>query len=175
MTFDLTLLDQFRKTPLPAGYLADVRTLYSPKDDVHAALAMLLGSAKVRLHIAMYGFDDEELAGIVLAAMANPDVTVSLTLDSSQAGGVHERKLLTSENYPATSVSTGRSEFGDIMHLKMIVADDIRISGSTNWSNGGERKQDNELTVVSNKLIADEAAGRIAEIHAWQLAHVAQR
>jgi len=173
MAFDLTLLDQFRKTPLPAGYPADIRTLYSPKDDVHAGLMMLLKSAKSRVHIAMYGFDDEELAQVVLERMQAPSVSVSLTFDSSQASGVHERKLLAGVNYPATSIAVGRSERGALMHMKCIVVDDIRISGSTNWSSGGESLQDNELTIISNALIANEAAGRIAEIHAWMLARAA--
>jgi phosphatidylserine/phosphatidylglycerophosphate/cardiolipin synthase-like enzyme len=105
--------------------------------------------------------------------MQAPSVSVSLTFDSSQASGVHERKLLAGVNYPATSIAVGRSERGAIMHMKCIVVDDIRISGSTNWSSGGESLQDNELTIISNALIANEAAGRIAEIHAWMLARAA--
>lgn len=171
--FMLTELDAFRKTPLPPNYPANVRTLYSPKDDIHAALLKIIKAAEHRLVVAMYGLDDEALAAALLEQMKNPAVQVILTLDSSQAGGVHERTLLADMAFPATSVAVGRSERGAIMHLKMLVADDVRVSGSTNWSDGGESKQDNELTVVADKIVADEAADRIAEIHAWMLTHAA--
>lgn len=167
---DLTLLDGFRREQLPVGYLANVRTLYSPVDDVHGALLLLLKSARSSLDVGMYGFDDEELAGVLLEKMRDENVKVTLTLDSSQAGGVHERKLLADEGFPATSVAVGRSERGAIMHMKCVVVDRrIRISGSTNWSDGGERLQDNEMTVIADELIAGEAADRIGEIHEHML------
>lgn len=170
MALSLTALDRFRRAPLPAGYLSNVRTLYSPVDDVHGALALVLRSAQSSLDVAMYGFDDEEFAGILLEKMRDPGIRVTLTLDSSQAGGVHERRLLAAQGYPATLVATGRSEFGAIMHQKLVVADRrIRVSGSTNWSDSGERKQDNEATFIDDELIAVEAAQRIAEIHAHML------
>lgn len=169
-SLDLTVLDRFRREQLPDGYLPFVRTLYSPVDDVHGALVLLLKSATSSLDVAMYGFDDEELAGVLLEKMRSENVRVTLTLDSSQAGGVHERKLLAGEDFPSTSVAVGRSEKNAIMHMKCIVVDrKIRISGSTNWSDGGEREQDNEFTVIANEKIAGEAADRIGEIHAHML------
>jgi phosphatidylserine/phosphatidylglycerophosphate/cardiolipin synthase-like enzyme len=115
----------------------------------------------------MYGFDDEELAGIMLSKLKNENVYVQLTLDSSQAGGVHERTLLTQEAFPLSSVAIGRSEKGAIMHLKTGVIDGtILFTGSTNWSTGGESLQDNQLTVEINPLAATMATARIGAIHA---------
>lgn len=166
---DLTVLDQFRRDPLPADWdLPGVRTLYSPIDQVHAALVLLISSAETSLDLALYGFDDQELADVIEAKLRDAGVAVTLTLDSSQAGGVHERRILAAENYPATSIAVGRSERGAIIHLKEVVVDGkIRISGSTNWSGSGEGLQDNEMTVIMDDKVAAEATKRLMELHHW--------
>jgi phosphatidylserine/phosphatidylglycerophosphate/cardiolipin synthase-like enzyme len=167
---DLTILDQFKATPFPPGYPTDVRTLYSPVDDLKGALLYLIHSARQEICVAMYGLDDAELAGALKVQLADPAVHVQLTLDSSQAGGPHERALLAAEGFPNSSIAIGRSEKGAIMHLKMMVIDGtVLVTGSTNWSAGGEHLQDNELTVAIHPARAAEARIRIGEIHAHML------
>ena len=52
------------------------------------------------------------------------------------------------------------------MHLKEGVVDgSIVFTGSTNWSDGGETKQDNQLTVEISPAAASVATGRIGMIH----------
>lgn len=167
---DLTILDQFATSPFPPGYSPNERTFYSPVDNVHGALKAVLSSATRSLIIAMYGFDDDELAAIIHEKLTTEHIYVQLTLDSSQAGGVHEHTLLTSEAYPSSSVAIGRSEKGAIMHLKEGVIDGVIIfNGSTNWSTGGESAQDNQLDVEINPLKAAVATARIGAIHANML------
>lgn len=163
---DLAALDQFKTGGFPADYPAWARTWYSPVDDVHGALRTLVASAQSSLVIAMYGFDDPELADIIKAKLADPAIVVQLTLDSSQAGGVHEREILAEEAYPASSVAIGRSEKSAIMHLKEVVIDGLDvITGSTNWSSSGESLQDNTLVLIRDRVVAAEARTRIDAIH----------
>ncbi len=167
---DLSVLDQFASAPFPPGYPSDRRIFYSPVDNVHGALKAVLSSAQRSIVLAMYGFDDEELAGILKEKLTAENVYVQLTLDSSQAAGVHEKSLLTGEAFPSSSVAIGRSEKGAIMHLKEGVVDGtILITGSTNWSTGGESLQDNQLTISIDPLGATMATARLGAIHAHML------
>jgi phosphatidylserine/phosphatidylglycerophosphate/cardiolipin synthase-like enzyme len=163
---DLSQLDKHSAAGFPPGSLPTLRTFFSPVDDVHGALVDLVQSASQSLVLAMYGFDDQELADALLEKLNAEHVFVQFTLDSSQAAGVHEKRILAAESYPASSVATGRSEKGAIMHLKMVIVDGLDVvTGSTNWSASGETLQDNQLTVVRDPLLAAKSRSRIDAIH----------
>jgi phosphatidylserine/phosphatidylglycerophosphate/cardiolipin synthase-like enzyme len=162
MGLSITDLDQYKAggAAVDPSYPVGMRTFYSPHDDVHGALKALVGAATKSLVVAMYGYDDDELAEMIAHLIDNPAIYVQITLDKSQAGGVHERTLLEKYKHEmdSNSVAIGTSEKGAIMHRKMVIVDGIwRLSGSTNWSVGGETKQDNELTVVNSATACAEA------------------
>lgn len=164
-------LDQYAHAGFPADYPPNMRTFYSPVDDVHGALLAVVKSARESLVLSMYGFDDDELADAIREKLEDEHVQVLLTLDSSQAGGVHEKALLAREDYPRSIVAVGRSERGAIMHEKQLIVDGlIVVKGSTNWSTGGESKQDNECSIVFDRAEAHLARCRADAIHAHMLA-----
>lgn len=167
---DLSVLDQYKTSGFAVGYPPDTRTFYAPVDDLHGALLYIVQSARKELCVAMFGFDDQELADAIKGKLSDPTCFVQLTLDKTQASGVHEKAILAQESYPNSSIAVGSSEHGAIMHLKMLAVDGVWLcKGSTNWSDGGERLQDNELTIRYNPIETNEARIRIQHIHANML------
>lgn len=164
----LTELDKHKATPFPPGYPDSARTFYAPVDDVHGALTDLLQSASKSLVIAMYGYDDAQLNDVIKAQLQTDKIYVQMSLDRSQSTGAAEKQILSSwrNDVIGKSIAIGTSEKGAIMHLKLAIIDSVDVvTGSTNWSASGETKQDNQLTVIRDPLVAAEARARLDIIH----------
>lgn len=144
-TFSLSDLQQYTKEKAYATSASkDFHLFYVGRDDVHDVLKHVLSRVSVSLYLNMFGFDDDELNDILMAKAMDPSVTMLITLDKSQAGGIHEKKLLASDiaKNPAaynTHFVVGQSLTRQISHTKGFVADGkVGGEGSTNWSASGE-------------------------------------
>jgi hypothetical protein len=145
----------------PDGYSTTDLTFYAPRDPgVHAVIVWALLQTTHTVAVNMYGFDDPHAAAIIQGYTERPDIVVTLSLDKSQAGGKAEKELLTRFNHDliGNSIAIGHSSRGAISHDKLVVVDGLYlIAGSTNWSQGGEQLQDNQLTISRVPLAAAEA------------------
>jgi hypothetical protein len=144
-TFTLHDLQQYTQEKTYSNTASkDFHLFFVGRDDVHDVLKHVLSRASVSLYLNMFGFDDDELNDILMAKALDPQITMLITLDKSQAGGVHEKKLLDSDiakNPSAfnTHFVTGQSATHQISHTKGFVADGrVGGEGSTNWSASGE-------------------------------------
>ena len=144
-TFDLIELQQYtRETTYATTASKDFHLFYVGRDNVHEILKYVLSRASVSLYLNMFGFDDEELNDILMQQALDPSITMMITLDKSQAGGVHEKKILDSDiaRDPIkfnTYFVVGESASHQISHTKGFVADGkVGGEGSTNWSLSGE-------------------------------------
>ena len=174
----LSELDQFKTVAFPPGYPPAARTFYSPVDDVHGALTAVLESASHSVVVSMYGYDDAELNKVLRSKLADEKIFVQLSLDSTQAAGRAEKPLLAEwlNDGTGNSIAIGHSEKSAIMHLKLVIVDGLDvITGSTNWSTSGETKQDNQLTVTRDPLVAAEARARVDIIHDDMLKQMAAK
>ena len=163
----------------PHGYSREYLTFYAPRDPgVHEVLLWTLLQAKSSIAINMYGFDDPQVVSVLLHHVTNPQMIVTLTLDSSQAGGQAEKPLLAKlrNDLPGNSIAIGRSEKGKISHDKLMVVDGLYlITGSTNWSFGGEEQQDNQLTLSRDPIACTEARAVIDLDHDIMLKQMAAK
>ena len=145
-TFTLRDLQQFtREKVFSPAASNDVHLFFAGRDDLHGVLKYVLSRVSVSLYLNMYGYDDEELNDILMAKVVDPNITVMITLDKSQAGSSKtEQALLASDaaRNPAafnTHFVIGESATRQISHTKGFVADGkVAGEGSTNWSKAGE-------------------------------------
>ena len=144
-TFTLNDLAQFTKEGAYSNNASpDFHLFYVGRDNVHEILKYILSRVSTSLYLNMFGYDDEELNNILMDKVADPNILVMITLDKSQSGGIHEKRLLDSDeaNNPTlfnTHFTLGESLTHQISHTKGFVADGkVGAEGSTNWSNSGE-------------------------------------
>ena len=160
----------------------DSRLFLVGRDDVHGVLMHLYTRVSLSIEGTMFGFDDDDLNDVIMGHVEDPNVVVEQVLDSSQAGGVHEKRLLASdaakdpEKYAADFVIM-RSDTGQIVHTKGAVLDGlVGYEGSTNWSASGEgqgiglhgaanqtgfKAQENTLMVFTNRVQIAKLSARI--------------
>jgi hypothetical protein len=171
-----------RMTP---GY-GDSWLFYVGRDDVHGVLKTILTDETMALKLSMFGYDDEELNDVIVKKLQDEMVKVQITLDKSQAGGVHERKILEANATLAgerwfNSVAIGQSETHQIVHTKggVLVSQGLWFEGSTNWSASGEgtgrhpdgtheagyKAQENTLLVSANPVHLIRFATRLDASH----------
>jgi len=105
--------------------------------------------------------------------LADDHVYVQMSLDRSQASGVHEKEILAkwSNDSFGNSIAIGTSSVRNaISHLKIVIVDGVyTVKGSTNWSLSGEQEQDNELTLSRNAVIAAETRAVLDLNHDFML------
>lgn len=126
----------------------------------------------------MYGFADGHMVSVLRHYAHDPKMIVTLSLDSSQAGGESEKALLEKlkNDLGGNSIAIGRSEKGAISHDKLMVVDGLYlVTGSTNWSFGGEAEQDNQLTLARDPIACAEARAVIDLDHDLMLKRMAEK
>jgi hypothetical protein len=165
----------------------DLRGFYVGRDDVHGVLLYLLSNVTLSLKLNMFGYDDDELAGKITELVENPKVFVQVTLDKSQSGGVHEKKVIASQAASdpvafAADFAIGQSASHQISHTKGGVLDGlVAFEGSTNWSASGQgtgiglrgtanqpgfKAQSNTLWVTTNPYEISKFSARLDYEHA---------
>jgi PLD-like domain len=163
----------------PHGYSRDYLTFYAPRDPgVHQVLLWALLQAKSSVAINMYGFDDPHMAALLHHYAITPKMMVTLSLDSTESKVGSEPELLEmlKNDLDGNSIAIGRSEESAISHDKLMVVDGLYlVTGSTNWSFGGEVKQDNQLTLTRDPIACAEARAVIDLNHDSMLKQMAAK
>jgi hypothetical protein len=161
---------------------SDSRLFLVGRDDCHGVLMSLYSRVSLSIESTMFGFDDDELNEVIWGKVQDPNVVTEFVLDRSQAGGIHEKKILASDvaadpaKFAADFVIT-TSETSQIVHTKGGILDGVvGYEGSMNWSASGEgqgiglrgaanvkgfKAQENTLLVFTNPVQIAKLAARI--------------
>lgn len=155
---DWAKLATYAATPFPPGWNPNEYVFFSPRDPgVHSAILDVVNSCGHSVYANHFGFTDADVAKTLAGKLADPAVLAIVNLDDQQESGPTEKKLVEATFAPeiGTSVAIGHSIHNAISHLKVTVVDGLyTISGSTNLSLAGEQKQDNELRITRDPLMA---------------------
>ncbi len=179
-TLQLFGLDQLAPFTREKGFSAkdsrDFRVFYVGRDEVHEVLKYLLARCSRSLRLNMFGYDDDELDAIIRHLIESEHVYVQGTLDKSQSGGVHEKKILAGWSQEVrASFAIGQSATHQITHTKGGVIDGlVAWEGSTNWSASGEgtdpkKAQNNTLAVYTNPIEIAKFTAELDEEHTTAL------
>lgn len=198
MTDDPRLQELGRFTPegkLTPGY-GDHYLFMVGRDDCHGILHYLIPKETMVFKMNMFGYDDEELNKDIMALFKNPNVRVQVSLDKSQAGGVHEKKIVALDEQLDSvdfynSFCILQSATHQISHTKggVLVGQGIAFEGSMNWSNSGEgtgislkpgkpvpgyKAQNNTLLISTNPTFISRFSARLDSEHQIGLAQQAK-
>lgn len=182
-TFTLDDLAQFTSEgTFSASDSPDSRLFLVGRDDCHGVLMHLYGRVSLSIESTMFGYDDDELNGVIWSKVEDPNIVTEFVLDKSQSGGVHEKKIIASDvaadpaRFAADFVVT-TSATSQIVHTKGGILDGVvGYEGSMNWSASGEgagiglrgaanatgfKAQENTLMVFTNPVQIAKLAARI--------------
>lgn len=138
------LVEKYARDAKVTGF-GDHFLFFVGRDDVHGLLLELITGETNMLKMNMFGYDDEDLDAAILKLIKSEDVRCQITLDKSQASGVHEKKIITGDKAAlgtafGNSFVIGQSATHQISHTKggILVGQGLGFEGSTNWSASGE-------------------------------------
>ncbi len=129
---------------------SEIEVYFSPKDNTSNRIIELIKSAKTYIYIPTFLITHNKIAQeLIIAKQRGVDVRIIIDANSTSTRNTKHailRKsgvLLKTENYA-----------GKLHSKTMIIDDKYLISGSMNFSNSGENKNDENLLVIKDNKIA---------------------
>jgi len=129
---------------------AEVKVLFSPEAgaEILETLVARIEGAEERIYILMYSFTVDELAQALIGKYED-GVDLRVVMDRRQAG----MEKAVDETLIRAGVPVMRlgGSNGGYMHIKMMIVDDVVITGSYNWSRGATEKNDENLLIIEDE------------------------
>lgn len=143
---------------------------FSPGGHCDAVVVHALDAATTRADVAIYGLNRSPIVDAIIDAKKR-GVAVRVLLDNVQSAGKKEQAVL--RRFDAAGVPHHHQHHKGIMHLKLLVTEQVAIWGSFNWTDPATLENDEVLSVARcpdmAALIAPEFEAR------WQAAEKAER
>jgi phosphatidylserine/phosphatidylglycerophosphate/cardiolipin synthase-like enzyme len=143
------------ETPNPTITIDDTRidTYFSPDDGVLAALVPVLESARESIYFLAYSFTSNQL-GEIVRQKAEADVTVAGVMDDEQ---VRSNQGTEFDPFRQADLDVRLDGIDGLMHHKVFIVDEkIVVMGSYNFSQSAEERNDENMLVIYNPVIAEQ-------------------
>jgi len=129
----------------------NISAYFSPKDKVITKRVIpLITQAKKYIYIPAFVITHNDLTNAIIEAK-NRGVSIKIITDATSSGTTHSKNTKLRES----GVALKYENFAGKLHNKSIIIDDeIVITGSMNFSNSGENKNDENCLIIENKEIA---------------------
>ena len=170
-------LGQFKKLgAFTEDYPSNIRCFSAPNDDVHGAIMYMCQSASQSIASMQFQWNDKEINDCFYKAWNTEHIALILCLGSTMNQA--EKSIIST--WPPDAVGNeiyiGPSVHGAYSHTKDTVLDfTYTLTGSTNYSDSGERLQNNRLIIIKDRVIAAETRVKIdltkAEMQRYMVTH----
>jgi phosphatidylserine/phosphatidylglycerophosphate/cardiolipin synthase-like enzyme len=147
--------DAVAKTPHPTVTINGTRldVFFSPDDGVLAALVPVLEGAQQSIYFLAYSFTSNQL-GDILRRKAEEGITVAGVMDADQ---VKSNQGTEFDPFRQAELDVRLDGIDGLMHHKVFVVDKKIVAfGSYNFSQSAEEKNDENLVIVYDPVIAEQ-------------------
>lgn len=157
--------DTVAATPNPRVTLdgTPIDVYFSPDDNVAANLLDLIHNASESIYFMAYSFTSDPLAEAI-RARAEDGVTVEGVMDSEQITSNIGTEF---DPFRQAGLDVRRDGIPGLMHHKVIIIDEqIVITGSYNFTNSAETRNDENLLVIYDPFIASQFLAEFQRVFA---------
>ena len=143
------------ETPNPTITIDETRidTFFSPDDGVLAALVPVLESAQESIYFLAYSFTSNQL-GEIIRQKAEADVTIAGVMDDEQ---VRSNEGTEFDPFRQSDLEVRLDGIDGLMHHKVFIVDKKIVAfGSYNFSQSAEERNDENLVILYNPVIAEQ-------------------
>jgi phosphatidylserine/phosphatidylglycerophosphate/cardiolipin synthase-like enzyme len=154
-TDDMFGPDVVPETPNPTITLDGTRidVFFSPDDGALAALVPVLESARESIYFLAYSFTSNQL-GEIVRQKAEADVTVAGVMDDEQ---VRSNQGTEFDPFRQADLDVRLDGIDGLLHHKVFIVDEkIVVMGSYNFSQNAEERNDENLLIIYDPVIAGQ-------------------
>ncbi len=135
------------------------QVFFTPQDDCEQQIVYVINNTQKQILIQAYGFTSTAI-GQALAKALERGVVVRILLDKSNVKAVNKKPITSQERATAKILRNLKNAeviidyMPGIAHNKIIIADDVVITGSFNFTMSAQRRNAENIMIISNQDIA---------------------
>jgi phosphatidylserine/phosphatidylglycerophosphate/cardiolipin synthase-like enzyme len=156
--------DVLPETPNPSITIegTQIDTFFSPDDGVLAALVPVLESAQESIYFLAYSFTSNQL-GEIVRQKAEAGLTISGVMDDEQ---VRSNQGTEFDPFRQADLDVRLDGIDGLMHHKVFIVDEkIVVMGSYNFSQSAEERNDENLLIIYDPVIAEQFLFEFQRVH----------